>query len=170
MDDLVKFFEGGLFIDKAKTSKTTERSAYKIKSWYSDNHWICFILLLIVVFYYEGLCFRHFLFVYFVGRMIIVYCASYYFWELRDRKGKSRSHLSSADSTNRLLFELLVFDRNDFKNYRFVVVDLVCMFNFEFIGDSCNTTITNYYDSSHQLITAREMCSMVKIDIEYGKQ
>ena len=105
--------------------------------------------------------FSPFLFVYFVRRMTIVYCASYYFWELRDRKGKSRSHLSSADSTNRWFLKLLVFDRNDFKNFRFVVVDLVCMFNLSLLVTALATTTI--------LLRLKSPANSGKRNLQHGK-
>ena len=45
-----------------------------------------------------------------------------------------------------------------------VVVHLVCMFMV-----TAQLLLLYCYDSSHQLITAREMCSMVEIEVEYGK-
>ena len=98
-----------------------------------------------MVFYYDTLGFRYFLFVcLFVGMVTII------------AKGKSRSHLSSADSTNRVSLELFVLDRNNFKNYRFVVVDFVCMFNLSLLVTALATTTTTTQATSE---SRQEKCA-----------
>ena len=156
-----KFFEGSLFIDDAKPSKTTKWSTYKIKSWCSDNHWICCILLLVVVFYYEGLCFRHFcLFILsegwqsFIARVIL-----FESWEIAKAKVEVTFHQQTQqiDDFWNFLYLIEMF----FKNFRFVVVDLVCMFNLSLLVTALATTTI--------LLRLKSPANSGKRNLQHGK-